>query len=110
MSIFERLKKRAAFPVGDTGLHIRELTFRQLDQVKALADGELQTWLTLAFCLVDEHGEPAFRAAAEESCEQLAARVKLEGCDFITAGVLNQIMQAMTRLSTPANQDTLTKN
>jgi hypothetical protein len=84
MSIFERLKKRAAFPVADTGLFIRELTFRQLDLVKKLQDSDLQTWLTLA--------------------------VKADAEEHVTAGILNLIMQAMTKLSTPANQEALAKN
>ena len=57
MSIFARLKKRAAFPVGDTGLHIRELTFRQVENVQTLEDPELKTWLTLAYCMVSAAGE-----------------------------------------------------
>lgn len=109
MSIFQRLKRRAAFAVGDTGLFIRELTFRQLDLVKALDNGDLQTWLTLAFCLVNENGEPAYTLQDGETPAAFAERVKADGSDFVTAGVLNEIMQAMTKLSTPANQEQLTK-
>ena len=110
MSIFERLKKRAAFPVADTGLFIRELTFRQLDLVKKLQDSDLQTWLTLAFCLVDEHGSRAYPDTAGEEPEALALRVKADAEEHVTAGILNLIMQAMTKLSTPANQEALAKN
>lgn len=108
MSIFARLKKRAAFPVGDTGLHIRELTFRQVENVQALEDPELKTWLTLAYCMVSAAGEREYPDAG--SVEELARAVKADAVEHITPGVLNQIMQAMERLAKPANQEALQKN
>ena len=108
MSIFARLKKRAAFPVGDTGLHIRELTFRQVENVQALEDPELKTWLTLAYCMVSAAGEREYPDA--NSVEELARSVKADAVEHITPGVLNQIMQAMERLAKPANQEALQKN
>jgi hypothetical protein len=40
----------------------------------------------------------------------LALRVKADAEEHVTAGILNLIMQAMTKLSTPANQEALAKN
>jgi hypothetical protein len=102
MSIFERLKKRQSLAVGDTGLYVQELTFRQINRVAALADADAKTWLSLAYCLVDEHGIRAYKEEPEETPEQLAAKV--------TPGLLNAIMQAMTKLSKPVDQESLTKN
>ena len=59
---------------------------------------------------VDEHGSRAYPDAAGEEPEALALRVKADAEEHITAGILNLIMQAMTKLSTPVNQDTLAKN
>lgn len=110
MSIFERLKKRQSLAVGDTGLYVQELTFRQINRVAALADADAKTWLSLAYCLVDEHGIRAYKEESEETPEQLAARVKLDAEDQVTPGLLNAIMQAMTKMSKPVDQESLTKN
>lgn len=108
MSIFARLKKRAAFPVGDTGLHIRELTFKQVENVQALEDAELRTWLTLAYCMVNAAGEREYPDSG--SVQELAEAVKRDAIEHITPGILNQIMQAMERLAKPVNQEALQKN
>lgn len=109
MSIFERLKKRAAFPVADTGLFVRELTFGEVGQVQRVAEG-MRTWLTLAFCLVGEDGARLFTMQEGESPEAAAQRMKAACDDHLTAGILNSINDAMTRLSRPANMEHLTKN
>jgi hypothetical protein len=108
VSIFDRLKKRAALPVGDTGLHVRELTFREVNNVQALQDDELKTWLTLAYCLVDEHGQKAWPSGGDPAA--LAAQVKADAEEHVTAGILNQIMQALQRLAKPGDTEQLVKN
>lgn len=108
-SIFARIKKRAALAVGDTGLFVRELTFGEVNQVQRLKD-EARTWLTLAFCLVDEHGERLFQPLPDESIEDIAARMKSLGEEHLTAGILNQINACMERLARPANMEQLAKN
>lgn len=108
-SIFARMKKRGALAVGDTGLFVRELTFGEVGQVQKLKD-EARTWLTLALCLVDEHGAQLFQPLADESNEAIAARMKTLGEEHLTAGILNQINAAMEKLARPANMEQLTKN
>ena len=108
MSIFARIKKRAALAVGDTGLYIRELTFRQVENVQALEDPELRTWLTLAYCMVSAAGEREYPDGG--TVEELARVVKADAVEHITPGVLNQIMKAMERLAKPVNQEALQKN
>ncbi len=54
MSIFERLKKRQSLAVGDTGLYVQELTFRQINRVAALADADaIGTALNVKACVRD---------------------------------------------------------
>ena len=108
-SIFARMKKRATLAVGDTGLHVRELTFGEVNQVQKLK-GEARTWLTLAFCLVDEHGTQLFTREPGESIEAAAERIKAIGEEHLTAGILNEINAAMEKLARPANMEQLTKN
>ena len=108
-SIFARMKKRAALAVGDTGLHVRELTFGEVNQVQKLKD-EARTWLTLAFCLVDENGTQLFTREPGESIEAAAERIKAIGEEHLTAGILNQINAAMEKLARPVNMEQLTKN
>jgi len=110
LSIFDRLKRRQSLPVGDTGLHVQELTFRQINTVAALSDADAKTWLSLAYCLVDEHGIRAYKETPNETPEQLSARVKADAEDQVTPGLLNAIMKAMERLSRPVNGEALAKN
>lgn len=110
MSIFARIKKRAALAVGDTGLYVRELTFKQVENVQSLESPELKTWLTLAYCIVDAAGERQYLDVKGRTIVELAEAVKEDASDYITAGILGEIMKAMERLSKPVDQDALQKN
>lgn len=107
MSVFSRLKKRAAYAVGDTGLHVCELTFAQGTRVANIHQDK-RTWLTLAFCIVDENGVREWPDTGND--EELATRVQAEAENYLTPGILSEIFEAMKRLSMPANQEALTKN
>ena len=77
-SIFDRISKRAAFPVEINGetIHVCEPTWDEIDRFKAFAGGvELGHALTLALCLVNPDGSKAFPAAEGENDEALAKRV-----------------------------------
>jgi hypothetical protein len=109
MSIFARLKKRAACPAGETGLFVRELTFGEVGRVQAVKQ-DLRTWLTLAFCLVDETGERLLPVIDGEHAEDTAKRMQAAAEESLTISALNEINETLSKLAKPVSNEALAKN
>lgn len=111
---FERVAKRAAYPVEINGgtLYVKEPSYDEIDLVKAMTpvDGkDLRTGLTLALCVVNEDGSQAYSRQDGETDEQLASRV-LADAKILGPSAIRKISDAIERLLKPAEPDELIKN
>ncbi len=111
-SIFDRIAKRAAFPVTINGetIHVCEPTWDEIDRAKNFTGGaELSHALTLAICLVNSDGSKAFPAADGEDDTTLAKRVRSQA-GSIQPSTIRAIEAAVAKLTTPADPGELAKN
>jgi len=110
MSLFEKIAKRASFPVEINGgqIYVAEPTYGEIARVAKL-HGDLRTGLSLALCIVNGDGKKALTPADSESDESLADRALVE-MDDITPSMLTIIMDAIERLSKRPSSEKLEKN
>lgn len=113
-SLFDRVANRSAYPVEINGatVHVREPSYDIIDRVKGMqaVDGEdLRTALTLALCVVNDDGSPAFPKVDGETDQQLAKRVAIEA-KVLTPSDMRKIHDAISKLLKLAEPDELVKN
>jgi len=110
VSIFSKIGRRNATPVElSVGtVHLRELTIRECEQVRAAADG-VRDNLVLAMSLVDHSGELLLPRQQGETDEQLSERMKEDGKDLSVLDI-QRLTQAIEKLLKPVDPEKLAKN
>lgn len=98
-NLFEKLKKRRAFPVKEIdGVFIRLLTQGEKPRADAFTDSAQKAWFILGKCLCDQAGQPCDVQRDNESDNEFASRIRDAFVD-VDDGVLFPVLETLKRLS-----------
>lgn len=111
MSVIDKLRKRKNYPVevdGET-VHVTALTTKVISALSEVDDsGIWSSGVVIGFGLMDDDGSPVFSMNDGETLEAFGSRV-LDELDA-PLPVVTQLVDAIKKVTKPANAETLAKN
>lgn len=113
--VAKRVWKRRRYPVvlgegdGAETLHVRSLTFAELEALDTITDGLMKTFFMVGVGFVDANGDQVYPKVDGETPDQYAARIKAE-CVDIPSDTLHELGAAIAKIEKTPKHGTIVKN
>ncbi len=109
-TVSERLRKRRCYPlpIGDETLHVRAMTFAEIEVMESIGGNKVSEGYVIGKCLVEPDGTPCFEQGKDEKNEDFGKRVLVDS--EMPTDTAAELLEMVMKLTKPPTREEAKKN